>query len=120
MAMMTTALQVAVSLGLFNVWLVRPKLQTAYRGGQAKTLFEEFRVYGLPTWSFFVVGALKIACAILLIVGVWVSPLKVAAAIGIAILMAGAVLMHAKVGDPLRKAFPAATMFVCALVLALV
>jgi hypothetical protein len=76
-------------------------------------------VYGLPAWSFFVVGALKIAFAILLILGVWLSPLTDPAAIGIAILMAAAVLMHAKVRDPVRKAVPAAVTLVCALVVVL-
>jgi uncharacterized membrane protein HdeD (DUF308 family) len=119
MAMITAVLQVVISLGLLNVWLIRPKRETAYRGGHAKTLFDEFHVYGLPTWSFFAVGALKIVFAILLILGVWLSSFTVPAAIGIAILMAGAVLMHAKVRDPVRKAIPSAVMLVCALVLAL-
>jgi uncharacterized membrane protein HdeD (DUF308 family) len=114
------ALQLVVALGLFNVWLVRPRMETSYRGGQAKTLFEEFAVYGLPSWSFFVVGALKLACASLLLLGLWFSQLTAPAAVGIAILMAGAVLMHAKVGDPLRKAVPAASVLLCALLLALV
>jgi len=114
------ALQLVVALGLFNVWLVRPKMQTSYRGGQAKTLFEEFGVYGLPTWSFFVVGALKIAFASLLILGLWFSQLTAPAAVGIAILMAGAVCMHARVGDPVKKALPAASVLLCALILVLV
>lgn len=40
-------------------------------------------------------------------------------ALQVAILMAAAVVMHAKVRDPVRKAVPAAVMFVCALLVVL-
>jgi hypothetical protein len=113
-------LQIVIALGLLNVWLVRSKVETPYRGGGAKTLWEEFRVYGLPSWSFFLVGVCKVGLALLLLIGVWVPSLTAPAAAGIVFLMAVAVAMHAKVGDPIRKAAPAAFMFVCASVVALV
>lgn len=104
-------LQLIVGLGLLNVWLVRSKSATAYRGGTATSLREEFAVYGLPSAAFFVVGALKITSAVILIVGVWVSALPVTIAAGvIAALMVGAILMHVKVGDPVTKALPATAM----------
>jgi len=104
-------LQLIVGLGLLNVWLVRSKSATAYRGGTATSLREEFAVYGLPSAAFFVVGALKITSAVIFIVGVWVSALPVTIAAGvIAALMVGAIIMHVKVGDPVTKALPATAM----------
>ncbi len=105
-------LQLIVGLGLLNVWLVRPKSPTAYRGGGAASLREEFAVYGLPGAAFYLVGALKIASALVLIAGVWLPlPVALAAAV-IAALMVGAVVMHLKVRDPLSRALPATAMLV--------
>ena len=55
----------------------------------------------------------------MLIVGVWVPHLTVPAAGGMAALMLGAVLMHAKVKDPVKKTLPAFTMLVLSLLVAL-
>jgi hypothetical protein len=113
MAWLSIVLQLVVGLGLLNVWLVRPKSSTAYRGGGATSLREEFSVYGLPSFAFYVVGGLKIAAALILVVGVWVTTLPVQLAAGVvAALMAGALLMHIKVGDPVKKAMPATIMLV--------
>lgn len=111
MELLSTVLQLVVGLGLLNVWLVRPRSTTAYRGGGATSLRDEFAVYGLPSAAFFVVGALKVTSAIVLIAGVWVPALPVTIAAGvIAALMVGAILMHVKVGDPVKKAVPATLM----------
>jgi hypothetical protein len=105
-------LQIIVGLGLLNVWLLRAKSSTAYRGGAATSLKEEFQAYGLPEVAFYVVGALKITAGIILIAGVWV-PLPVELAAGVVVaLMVGALAMHVKVGDPLMKSVPAALMLV--------
>jgi hypothetical protein len=108
----STALQVIVALGLLNVWLVRAKASTAYRGGSAQSLKEEFATYGLPDWTFYVVGILKVGSAILLLLGIWVkSPdLVRLPALVVAGLMVGALAMHAKVKDPLTKSLPALAM----------
>jgi hypothetical protein len=112
-------LQLVVGLGLLNVWLVRPRSATAYRGGEARSLREEFAVYGLPVWVFFTVGGLKVAAALVLIAGVWVAlPVQVAAGV-IAALMVGALVMHVKVGDPVKKAVPAGTMLLLSLAIVL-
>ena len=105
-------LQIIVGLGLLNVWLLRAKSSTAYRGGTATSLKEEFQAYGLPEAAFYVVGALKITAGVILIAGVWV-PLPVGLAAGVvAALMIGALAMHVKVRDPLMKSLPAALMLV--------
>lgn len=106
----STMLQLVVGLGLLNVWLVRAKSSTAFRGGSAQSLREEFAAYGLPDWVFFLVGALKIGSGVLLIVGIWVPEVVRPAAETIAVLMVGALTMHAKVRDPLIKSLPAFLM----------
>lgn len=105
-----SVLQIIVGLGLLNVWLIRRRSSTEYRGGEARTLREEFRVYGLPEFAFYVVGALKIAAGVVLIAGVWVPlPVRLAAGV-VAALMVGALVMHVKVGDPVKKSIPAGLM----------
>ena len=108
----SSVLQVIAGLGLINVWLVRPRAATAFRGGSSTTLREEFGAYGLPEWSFYAVGASKIVAAVLLIVGIWVPRVVVPAALVVAVLMVGALAMHAKVKDPLTKFVPAFLMLV--------
>ncbi len=103
-------LQVIVGLGLLNVWLLRRQSSTAYRGGDAKNLKEEFATYGLPPAMFYIVGGLKIICGVLLLVGLAYPPVVLPAAAIVAVLMLGAVVMHIKVGDPVTKFVPAALM----------
>lgn len=104
---LSSILQVIVGLGLLNVWLVRPRSATGYRGGSAQNLKEEFAVYGLPEWTFYLVGGLKIISGVLLIIGVWVPSLVRLPAAVIAVLMVGALVMHAKAKDPVKKYLPA-------------
>lgn len=112
-------LQVIVGLGLLNVWLFRSRSATAYRGGAATTLKEEFAAYGLPDAARYVVGGLKIAAAVILIAGVWMAlPVRIAAGV-VAVLMVGALAMHVKVRDPLVKALPAALMLAMCLAIVL-
>ena len=102
-----TLLQLVVGLGLLNVWLVRAGSETEYRGGEARTLREEFAAYGLPDIAFYVVGGLKITAGVVLIAGVWIDlPVRLAAGV-VAVLMIGALAMHLKVGDPMKRSVPA-------------
>lgn len=112
------ALQVIVGLSILNVWLVQSKKATRWRGGDATTIFEEFQVYGLPAWSVYVIGTLKVILALLLIAGIWYPALKFPAASGLALLLAGSVSMHFKVGDPLIKSFPAGLFLLMCLIIA--
>lgn len=107
---LSNVLQLIVGLGLLNVWLVRQRSAKSYRGGEAQTLQAEFTAYGLPSFAFYLVGALKIGAAIVLIAGVWFTlPVRAAAAL-VAVLMMGAIGMHLKVGDPAVKSLPATLM----------
>lgn len=110
--------QSVVAIGLLNVWLLRRGKATAWRGGSSSTMKEEFEVYGLPSWSMGIVGTLKVTLALTLLAGIWVPSATAYAAGGIAVLMAGAVAMHVKVGDPLRKSLPAFSLLVMALFIA--
>jgi uncharacterized membrane protein HdeD (DUF308 family) len=114
-----TILQLIVGLGILNVWLLRANRSTAYRGGEAKSLREEFATYGLPAWFFYLVGALKITCALCLLVGIWLHALVIPGAAGLTVLMAGAFTMHLKVRDPFRKAWPSLVMLALSLAIAL-
>jgi hypothetical protein len=105
-------LQVFVALGIYNVWLVRARKATSYRGGDAKTIAEEFKNYGLPSIFVPIIGGLKLLAATGLIAGIWFPELVIPSAGLIAFLMLGAVAMHIKVKDPIFKALPAAGMLV--------
>jgi hypothetical protein len=100
------ALKIIVSLGILNVWFLRSGKATAYRGGNAKTMREEFAVYGLPFPVFCLIGLLKIGLALALLASIWIPHLAKPAAMGMGTLMLGAFLMHLKVKDPVSKAVP--------------
>jgi hypothetical protein len=105
-------LQLVVGLGLLNVWLLRARSVTSYRGGEAKTLKEEFHTYGLPDFVFYLVGLLKIGAGLVLVAGVWLDlPVQAAAGV-VALLMVGALAMHVRVGDPVSRSVPAALMLI--------
>jgi hypothetical protein len=108
-------LQIIIALGILNVWLLRFGKSTAWRGGNAQNMKEEFEVYGLPEWFMRVIGGLKGLLAISLVAGIWIPGITFYAASGMVALMTGAVLMHVKVGDPMRKALPAFSMLAMAI-----
>lgn len=111
-------LQLIISVGLINVWLFRFNKVTEYRGGGANNMKEEFQAYGLPIWLMYVVGFLKIAIAIMLIVSIWIKELLEYNLWLLSVLMFGAVLMHLKVKDPIKKSYPALSiLFMIALIL---
>lgn len=112
----STIAQIAIALGIFNVWILRYTKPTGWRGGDAGNMKEEFATYGLPGWSVKVVGFLKILLAVLLIIGIWVPSLVYPSAIGMAVLMLGAIAMHIKVKDSLQKSLPALSMLLLSVI----
>lgn len=113
------ALEVIVGLGLLNVWLVRARSSTGYRGGSAKTLREEFAAYGLSSTMFYLVGTLKVSAGLILLAALFLPlplPARIAASV-VAGLMVGALMMHIKVKDPVVKSVPAALMLAMCVVL---
>ena len=109
-------LQVFIALGIVNVWLIRPKLSSAYRGANAKNLKEEFLAYGYPSWFIYAIGGCKLMCASFLILGFWIDRIDFVGSFGLMCLMIGALYSHIKVGDTFKKYMPATVMFTaCAL-----
>lgn len=101
-----------VAGGLINVWVFRNSRSTEYRGGEATNLKEEFKVYGLSEWTYYLVGFLKLASALTLLASILIPSLRDYASGLIAALMLGAVIMHFKVNDPLKKTIPALAMLI--------
>ena len=104
--------QVFIAVAMFDVWLFRYNRPQRARGGDAQTMAEEFRVYGLPDWFRGVVRVLKLAAGTLMVVGIWSPQAALAAGIALVVLMGGAITMHIKVRDPIYKSIPATTFFV--------
>lgn len=117
MKYITIAFQLIVGLSILNVWLIQNKKSTQWRGGSATTIKEEFEQYGLPDWSLYVIGFLKVALALILMVAIWYPQLLRPAAVGLATLLTGSVLMHIKIKDPIIKSFPAFTFIMMCLFL---
>ena len=103
--------QLIVALGILNVWLLRASKATPFRGGDAKTLREEFAAYGLPYWLMCVVGVLKVGLALTLLAALRFDRVAPPASIALGLLMLGAFVMHLKVKDPVRKALPSIGVF---------
>ena len=110
MKIVSLIIQIIVALGLLNVWLLRFHKPTHYRPGGARSMPEEFAAYGLPHWFLWVVGGVKVACALCLLAGIWAHGLVLPAAAVITLLMGGAIAMHLKVKDPLVKSLPASAV----------
>jgi len=119
MEYLTPILQLIIAAGILNVWILRFHKGSAYRGGTAKSMPEEFAAYGLPEWFMWLVGTLKVGCALALITGVWFPQVTAPAALSLAALMFGALAMHLKVKDPPSKSMPAFALLVLSLLVAL-
>lgn len=111
MTILPTLAQIFIALAMFDVWLLRYDKPQRARGGDAKTMAEEFAVYGLPAWFRNVIRALKLASGTLMIVGIWYDQAAFVAGATLVLLMGGAIVMHIKVSDPLYKSIPATTFF---------
>ena len=59
MKLLSKILSVIVGLTVINVWLFRSGKETAYRGGDAGSLMDEFVVYGLGDY-FLTIGIIKV------------------------------------------------------------
>lgn len=103
--------QVIIFAGIYNVWFFRFSKSTAWRGRNARNMTEEFAVYGLPKWFMFLVGFLKVLSATMIFLGIFIPFIAKPFALILAILMFGAILMHVKVKDGVKKSIPAFIMF---------
>lgn len=112
-------IKIGIFISIINVWFFRFKKSTPYRPGQANSMVEEFKAYGLSESMMYLVGALKVASAIALFISIWTPQFTLYPAALMAALMLGAIIMHVKVKDPLTKSFPAATFLLLSLILIL-
>ena len=111
--------QTAAALWILNVWFNRFNKDTGYRGGDATNMREEFEEYGLSENQMYAVGATKVGLAVLMLIGLFVPKLVRPASIGLASFMLGAIGMHIKVGDPIKRAMPAISVLTLSSVSAL-
>jgi hypothetical protein len=112
------ALKIIVSLSILNVWLIQPKKTTRWRGGNTRSIIEEFNYYGLSKGFCYLIGFLKVSLAILLLASIKFEQLTLIASLGLAALLFGSIIMHIKVKDALFKSFPAFLFIVINLVIA--
>ena len=100
-------LKIIVGVSIINVWLIQPNKPSKWRGGDATTITEEFSVYGLSKTFYYIVFAVKVGLAILLLVSIKYDVFSLYSSIGLAALLGGSIAMHLKVKDALFKSFPA-------------
>ena len=103
--------QTGSALWILNVWFNRFNKDTGYRGGDATNMREEFEEYGLSETTMYAVEAAKVGLAGLMLVGLFVPKVARPASAGLAALMLGAIGMHVKVKDPLKRSIPAISVF---------
>lgn len=112
--------KVIIAAGILNVWLLRFNKKTKWRGAGAGNMNEEFAKYGLPSWFVPVVGFLKLFFAALLVISIFKTGYNLAliGALGMGVLMIGAIAMHIKVNDELKRSLPAFLMLAMSAVIA--
>jgi hypothetical protein len=103
--------QTGAALWILNVWFHRFNKDTGYRGGNATNMKEEFEEYGLSESTMYAVGAAKVSLAGLMLAGLVAPRVSRPASIGLAMFMLGAIGMHIKVGDPVKRYLPALSVF---------
>lgn len=104
---MTTVLAITLSLVFLPLGLAKIAAVPAMREAAAHL--------DMPTGLYRVVGTLEVAGAAGLLTGLTWTPLGVAAATGLTLLMAGAAVAHVRNGDRLVRALPAVVLAVGAL-----
>ncbi|MEU2632047.1 DoxX family protein [Kitasatospora sp. NPDC007106] len=69
---------------------------------------------GMTTTHYRLLGALEVAAAAGLLLGLRITALGAAASVGLILLMAGAVVVHLRSGDPAARCLPAVVVGVLA------
>ena len=111
------AIKLIISLSVLNVWLLRAKKPTQWRGGGAESLQDEFKAYGLTPEMMRLVGAVKIILSLILLFSIFYPQAEIVGAAGMAIMMVGAIIMHIKIDDPLKRSLPAFIFLTLSLIL---
>ncbi|MBC6997097.1 DoxX family protein [Cytophaga sp. FL35] len=106
-----------IFISIVNVWIFRFNKPTPYRGGAASSMKEEFANYGLSIPILYIVGGLKLLAASLIFLSIWIPYLVLYGAVPMVILMLGAIAMHVKIKDELKKSIPAITFLILSIIL---
>jgi hypothetical protein len=69
-------------------------------------MVEEFKHYGMPDGVVYIVGFCKVTLAVLILVGIFIPGITTVSTSILALFMAGAVTMHIKVKDTIKKTLP--------------
>ena len=106
---LTICLQALVAASIFFVWVVR-----------YDNIIAEFKQYRLPDWLRDLVGILKLALSLLLLIGIERSRFAIAGGLSIAFLMACAFVVHLRVKNPPFKMLPCLTLLVLSATIAFI
>lgn len=108
----TVAAKIIIFMSIINVWFFRFNKPTPWRGGDSKSMKEEFETYRLSPAIMYIIGTIKVSLAAMLLISIWVKDLSTPAAGAMGIFMLGAIAMHFKADDPSIKSFPALILFI--------
>lgn len=97
-------LKIVTLVSVLFVWVIR-----------YDNIIQEFKQYELPNWLRDFVGIVKIICVVL--INFSTPDLSKLGAIGLALLMGGAMFTHLRVKNPLHKMLPSSILFSISLVL---
>ena len=101
-----------IFISIVNVWFFRFGKPTSWRAENANSMKEEFNAYGLSESVMYAIGGLKVLFALGILLSIWYDNLAIPSAIGMVLLMLGAIIMHLKISDPLKKSFPALSFLI--------
>ncbi len=82
----------------------------ASKAAGAKAMVEAAESHGFAKGQYQVIGLLEIAGAAGLVIGLWWAPLGIAAAVGLTLMMIGAVITHVRFKDQLAMTAPSAVL----------
>ena len=108
----TVAAKIIIFMSIINVWFFRFNKPTPWRGGDSKSMKEEFETYRLSSTIMYIIGTIKVSLAAILLISIWIKDLSTPAAGAMGIFMLGAIAMHFKADDPSIKSFPALILFI--------
>lgn len=79
-------------------------------------MFEQSRILGIHYSQFRLIGFLEVILALMVLAGIWVEWLGMLGSLVLTILMAVALVMHARANDALKNFAPAAVLGILAFI----
>jgi uncharacterized membrane protein YphA (DoxX/SURF4 family) len=83
-------------------------------------IVQEFKQYGLPDWLRDLVGILKLALVLMMLVGIERPVFAVIGGVGTVLLMGAAFATHARVKSPAFRRLPSLTLLIFSAVVAVI